>query len=207
MAIREQIQRALDVGLANQAERLPYQKMELLLSLERGEFSVDWPTWEDLGRSSILAQTPDALYLDEETIYALTHDIMFLNGFGTKRRVLPSWSDGISLRQTLSRLIVRVSQERHWDLLGELLLCWDCLGFDQTTIIQRGWTAFLAMQQDDGSFLGPERDGDQKTLADRRPKGSGEAGMGLRLPISHDLSRCDCLFYALMANQPRCIGG
>ena len=43
-------------------------------------------------------------------------------------------------------LLVVTAQQHHWDLLCELLLCWDCLAFDATHVYEKAWDAFLETQ-------------------------------------------------------------
>jgi hypothetical protein len=162
---RELIQRVIDFGLVEHVERLPHRMMELRMLAEWGNFRHAWPSWEALWESSILRRVPSVLYLDEMSTYALTHVIMFFYGFGTKQDVVAPCANIQSLRDMLSMLLVDSCQERHWDLLGELLLCWDCIGLEETPIYERAWETFLSRQVD-GAFPGPEKALAGKTVID-----------------------------------------
>jgi hypothetical protein len=156
---RELIQRVIDAGFLDQVERVPHRMMDVRLTLEWGDFRHPWDSLEAQSSTSMLPREPKALHLDESSLYSLTHVIMFLYGFGTRRDAASPLSDGQRARfaDTLAMLLVIASQEHHWDLLCELLLCWDCLQLPPTGIYWKAWTAFLDTQSADGAFPGPER--------------------------------------------------
>jgi len=156
---RELIQRVIDAGFLDQVERVPHRMMDVRLTLEWGDFRHPWESLETLCQSSILAREPRALYLDEASLYSLTHVIMFLYGFGTRSGADHGLSpeQEVRLLETLSMLLVITAQQRHWDLLIELLLCWDCLNFPVTPLCRKGWETFFALQEPDGALPGPER--------------------------------------------------
>jgi hypothetical protein len=154
---RAAIQRFIDLGLLNHTQRLPHQVMEVRQALDLGEFTHRWPNWDAMYAGSLLAQPLSPLYLDQTAIYAVTHILLFYYGFGPRPPGGAPAAQSDTLRHLLAMLMIRVSQEHHWDLLGELLLCWDCLGLADSEVTERAWTTFLGQQRDDGAFPGPER--------------------------------------------------
>ena len=53
---------------------------------------------------------------------------------------------------------------QHWDLLTELLICWDCLDLAPTHLTDRAWTTLMGHQREDGAcneMTTPEQPGDQ----------------------------------------------
>ena len=154
LAQREILQRAVDAGLLEQSERVVHRQMDVSLHLEWGGFRHDWPSLEELCADSILGQHPRPLFLDENALYAITHVVMFLYGFGL--RPAGASLETVEVRDMLSSLLVVSCQERHWDLLAELLLCWDCIAFAPTPVYERAWQALLAAQEEDGAMPGPE---------------------------------------------------
>ncbi len=155
-AQREILQRAVDAGLLEQSERVVHRQMDVSLHLEWGGFRHDWPSLEELCAASILGKTPRPLFLDENAVYAITHVIMFLYGFGLRRTGAAASLETEAVRDMLSALLVASCQERHWDLLAELLLCWDCIAFAPTPVYERAWRALLGAQTADGALPGPE---------------------------------------------------
>jgi hypothetical protein len=152
---RALIQRALDARLPEQLERLPHRMMDIASCLEWGGFDHPWPSLRRLYDASILGAAPSALLLGEDGMYGITHVVMYLYGFGIRRARIPQGRRD-SLRRLLSMLLVGVSQDRHWDLLAELLLCWEAIGYPATALSDRCWEALLDAQQEDGTIPGPE---------------------------------------------------
>jgi hypothetical protein len=156
LAQREILQRAVDAGLLEQSERVVHRQMDVSLHLEWGGFRHNWPSLEELCAASILGKVPRPLFLDENAVYAITHVVMFLYGFGLRRTGAAASLETEAVRDMLSSLLVVSCQERHWDLLAELLLCWDCIAFEPTPVYERAWRALLGTQKEDGAVPGPE---------------------------------------------------
>lgn len=153
---REILQRAVDAGLLEQSERVVHRQMDVALHLEWGGFRHDWPSLEELCTASILGQRPRPLFLDENAVYAITHVVMFLYGFGLRPAGEAAGLRTEEVRGMLASLLVVSCQERHWDLLAELLLCWDCIGFAPAPVSERAWRSLLGAQKEDGAVPGPD---------------------------------------------------
>jgi hypothetical protein len=155
---RDVVRRALAAGTLDNIELFPYQLMEARLILDWGGFSHGLPKWPELAASAMVSRRPDTLMLTARTAYQVTHDIMFLTGLDPRRGLPePSPLDVQAIEHLLADLIVFYAGRRHWDLLGELLLCWDLLGLPPSRVQREGWSLFLAQQASDGSFAGPSR--------------------------------------------------
>jgi hypothetical protein len=165
---RELIERLAAARLLDHTERPPHRIMEERLALEWGSLHAPLPSWAELIELSILRTTPNPLCLDEGTTYQLTHVILYLFAFGTKRRPPSLLGHPADLRRLLTALILTSCGNRHWDLLGELLLCWTCLELEPSGVSERAWTTFLALQAADGSFPGPAKDADSEMTEDQR---------------------------------------
>lgn len=153
---REVLERLLRLNYVMHTERLPYRLMEVVFSTEWAGLRHPLPSMKSLYGRSILADIPCALYLHDDDIYAITHVLMYFFALGTRSGVAVPTRQLKRLNQTLSTLIVMACQDHHWDLLAELLLCWDCLGNEVSVMYERGWKALLEIQQDNGSLPGPE---------------------------------------------------
>lgn len=147
---RQQIRRALDAGVARAVPADTEHLMDLRMALERAGLPCSAPSWTQLCRATVLAELPDTINADNATGYRLTHAILFATGFGTGTAALPIVAVSPRLRRHVETLLVAYTQERHWDLVGELLLCWDCLGWGATRVIQRAWRAFASAHDPDG---------------------------------------------------------
>lgn len=153
---RELIQRVIDAHFLDHTERLPHRTMDIVSCLEWGEFRHAFPSLESLYASSILGRVPMPAFLNEDALYFLTHVIMFLYGFGIRRDVNLPAECTRNLGPVLSALLISCSAEHHWDLLAELLMCWDCIGLAPTSVSERAWEILLELQNEDGAIPGPE---------------------------------------------------
>lgn len=159
----DMIRKALKLNLPLHVERTPVQMMDLRMSLEWAGLDYALPDWQEMLRLSILGRTPHAVLLDEHAIYSLTHDIMFIYGFGTKTAASQPSLDLPALRHCLINLIVCMCQEGHWDLLGELLISWNCLGCESIPVVDLAWQALLAAQEEDGAIPSRQLAGEETT--------------------------------------------
>lgn len=151
-AIRASLQSAVDFGILAQVERLPHRKVEIRATLDWAGVIHSLPPIADLCTETILGQRISAPLLSDHAFYAITHVILFACRFGVLRSALPTWLSSRKVSTLLSDLIVISAQERNWDLLGELILSWDSLGFPDTGIATAGWESFLGAQRPDGAF-------------------------------------------------------
>jgi hypothetical protein len=149
---RELAQQALDGGVLAHAERPPHRVMEEVLAAEWAGLSHDLPGWADLVGASLLGRPPNPAHLGVEATYELTHVIMFLFGFGMRARPPAPLPEPSAYRQLLATLLVVNCRTGHWDLVGELLLCWSCLGLEPGAVPAAAWRSLLAEQGPDGSF-------------------------------------------------------
>lgn len=154
---RALVQRAIDAGLLDQVERYPHRELDVRLALDWAGVDHPWPSMSEIAyKSPLLRKRPSALFLDEATTYALTHLVMFITDFGVRRDTTASYPALLSV-ELFDGLIAAACLDRHWDLLGELLFCVEALGLPSSDVCEQGWSLFLALQHDDGSFPGPHR--------------------------------------------------
>ena len=153
---RQLVGRAIAAGALDHTERVPHLLMEERMVLDWLKVQHHLPSWEGLIASSMLGRPLRAVRLNERTAYQLTHDIMFVAGFDRVPAAALALLDRSNLRTVLSDLIVRFAGEQHWDLVGEFLLCWDCLQLPHDDGLHgKAWRLLLAQQSGDGSFHGP----------------------------------------------------
>ena len=187
---RELVQRVIDAGYLDQMERAPFRTMELSLTLELGEFRHSVPGLETLIESSILAQPPNPLFLNRDAAYALTHVILFYYAFGTYREAPTPFSDLRGLRDCLSALIVSYCQERYWDLLGELLMCWDCIGLGTSAVTELAWGAFARAQEVDGALPRRAEENEDDLEEGNIEEGNEEEQATIEQQRKDDFARC-----------------
>jgi hypothetical protein len=152
------IQRIIDTGLIEQAERLPHHIMIERTVFDWGGFRHGLPSLAQLTPMTMLVRQPDALYQTTSSAYELTHDIMFGYMLG-ERDAGELAPERDRVHRLLTDALVRFQREGHWDLVGELLMCWDTLDLPRDPVYEAGWSAFTAMQDVDGSIPAVSRPG------------------------------------------------
>lgn len=146
---------AIEAGLLQQAERMPHRLMDIALSLYWADLPNPLPPMQELLKRSLLWGLPDPAHLDQSAMYALTHIVFFCHAFGIEEAPPARLAASPPMRRLFSGLLWRACQEAHWDLLAELLLCWDCIGLEQTPIYSETYGRLLAQQDAAGGFPGP----------------------------------------------------
>jgi uncharacterized protein DUF6895 len=154
---KDLLQRVIDAGFLDAIERVPHRMMDVRLSLDWAGLGHNWPDMQALASSSIVGRgVPSALYLDEAACYALTHVVMFSHDFGTRTRSIVIAHNTAGWRVLLSGLLLSAAQKHQWDLLAELVLCWDCLELEHSDVYHRAWAHLTAIQTGTGAIPGPE---------------------------------------------------
>jgi len=97
--------------------------------------------------SSLLAQSPNVVELNDSDVYAITHALFYLTDFG--QRPATTSAHVPAILEALLRLAIA---ERNADLVAELLFCALPYGLANTAA---GWYLFAEMQQPDGRLPGP----------------------------------------------------
>jgi hypothetical protein len=151
--LRHRLQSAVDVGALSQIERLPHRLLELRAALDWAGVVHSLPPTCDICAQTILGKALSTSLLSDSAIYAITHVILFGSRFGLMQGALPEWLRSAPVRSLLCDLLVVTSQARNWDLLGELLLGWECIGFEHDLVITAGWASFLDAFRADGAVL------------------------------------------------------
>ena len=155
LRMRQLVKRAVSTNLLGQSERVPHRVMDIRACLDLAEIECSLPTLEALLEHSILATNPNAILMGEDDLYALTHVLMFLCCFGTRRDHRLSIERRESLGALLGCLVCIAALDRHWDLLSEFLICWKGMDLEMHPIVERAWEALGAAQNEDGSIAGP----------------------------------------------------
>lgn len=153
------LQRLVDVRLLDTLEQPVHRVMEDRLALEWAGLRHSLPSWQVLARRSILGSKANPAFMDEIAAYQLTHVVMYLTAFGS-RPPRPRVETDERSRQLMSTLLVRFVGQRHWDLVGELLLSWALLELGPSAVCDGAWSALLQEVGPDGSVTQPRSEGD-----------------------------------------------
>jgi hypothetical protein len=134
-------------------EVAPHRILDREYFLWKAGLRDDEPSWPTLYANTALALAPDALHLDREAAYAITHTLFYLSDWG---RRIPSFTQKESERVTgiLDCLIVHYWRLGHWDLLGELLMNRVALRAPSSHLATAAAAAFLNAWRPDGCVPG-----------------------------------------------------
>jgi hypothetical protein len=153
-AYHAQVQRLVDKGHPLAAERVPYRMLDLRFILDLGEFRHSMPSYSELYRATPLAMELEAAFIDIPEAYSVTHTVFFITQFGAGSPDSIPAEELPGVQWLVTMLLGLYARERHWDLVGELLLCCSFLNWRPPLIYDEAWTAFWAAQQPDGAVPG-----------------------------------------------------
>ncbi|GAA0516414.1 DUF6895 family protein [Deinococcus depolymerans] len=105
---------------AQAAERLPYRHLEMLwLQTLRGQ-PPSTAAWAAAVQCSLLANEAHAVHMTADSVYALTHGLMYVTDFG--QQALPPDVDQDGVTRMLDACLAWHAVSENLDLVGELLL-------------------------------------------------------------------------------------
>lgn len=163
------IQNLLDHSNILFRSRGPDSMLELIHLLDLGGFRYHLLSPATY-LNRILQRSANIIRITHDETYTITHIIFYLSDFGVRR----DFSIPDKQRQQLSWLVEHLLgmyvRDKHWDLVGELLICCHCLRQTHSPLYAIGWQAFLGAQRPDGAVPGPRYDPKQEAAlaADRR---------------------------------------
>jgi len=149
------IQQVIDQGYVLATETTPMRLLDRRHMLDCGQFRHDLPSYAELYQQTLLAQTPELVYLTDTDIYAITHTIFYLTDFGRISSPFLQGDHLTTIRGCIETLLGVYIRHKNWDLVGELLLDCYCLHWYPEIIFDLAWTEISQHQLPDGSVPGP----------------------------------------------------
>jgi hypothetical protein len=126
----------------------PYRVLELSYLLRIAGFDHPLPPDDEVFRHTLLGKRADILdYCD---LYNITHTIFYISDFGLTLPAFLGEGPRHFLRRLLQRGLSVSIAGMNWDLVGEMILTFRCLGLKDEPAIGVGWENLCAMQQADG---------------------------------------------------------
>ncbi len=149
----ESLRLAWASGYLFAVEVVPHRVLDREYFLWKAGLLSSEPDWPKLYANTALAVAPDALHLDHEAAYAITHTLFYLSDWGRRK---PPFEAEESARVTriLDCLMVHYWRVRHWDLLGELLVNRVALGARESPLATGASAGFLNAWRPDGCIPG-----------------------------------------------------
>lgn len=149
------IQQVVDEGYALAIETEASDRLGLRYVLDLGGFDHPLPGYEELYEQTLLARCPSILHLTDDDVYRITHTVLYLSDYGTRRlRGVPD-DDLPRIRWIVGSLLGLALRASHWDLVSELLLCLRSLAWRPAVVFEAAWDGLLAGQLPDGAVPGP----------------------------------------------------
>lgn len=165
-ASKELIQRVIDQGYVVAAETTPMRLLDRRHMLDCGQFRHSLPSYEQLYHNTLLAQTPELVYLTDTDVYAITHILFYLTDFGRSPSSILHGEHLTTIQWMIETLLGLYLRRKNWDLVGELLLDCYCLHWYPDTVFDLAWKAIRNSQLPDGSIPGPRYSQEQRETLD-----------------------------------------
>jgi Domain of unknown function (DUF6895) len=146
------LSRSLAGSAARSGEAAPHRQLELdwLRALAGVSENASQGAERSLAARSILAQPVDLLFSGRSDMYAFTHALMFLTGFGVTRECLPRPRQYLAL--DAEALLAAGLDDHDYDVAAELLLTWPLLGLDWSPAATFAFSV-LTQVEDRAGFL------------------------------------------------------
>jgi hypothetical protein len=149
----ETLRRAQARGLLFSAEMVPHRVLDREYFLWKSGLANCEPDWLKFYATTGLAMAPDALHVDKEAAYSITHTLFYLSDLG--RRPPPfDAAEAERVTRILDCLMVHYWRLRHWDLLGELLANRVSMPAPESRLAMGASAAFLNAWRSDGCIPG-----------------------------------------------------
>jgi hypothetical protein len=140
--------------LLRPVELVPYRALEREYTLWKSGYFRREPNWRPLMKATLLLQQVAPWGFDDESAYAVTHTLFYLTDFGRRAAPLKPIEYN-QVRNLVDSLLLHYWRTGNWDLVGELLICLNCLplchseiGFGASRAFHGAWETDGAMPPD-----------------------------------------------------------
>jgi len=150
---RSELEALLEARNVTRVERTPTRQLELRYVLELAGLRHNLPSWREIYRRTLAATRPVTASLEPSDIYAITHTVFYVTGFGRNPDRALSRAERVRLIRMTDEIQERMIGAHHWDLVAELILARCCLAGGRTFADQAAWEALARAQAEEGHFL------------------------------------------------------
>jgi hypothetical protein len=154
---REDSNRLLRQDLLHVLDQTPWSILSLTYFLDRCGMRHGLPSLEELYSWSILRSRPPLHFLATHEMYALSHLIFFLGDFGGNIAFFTRLPDHQSISKYIDHVTAACLIEEDWDLTGEFLIGYECVGVDQSPMRDFAWRQLVRHQLPQGQIDVPRR--------------------------------------------------
>ncbi|MFG1345505.1 hypothetical protein V5F59_11475 [Xanthobacter autotrophicus DSM 431] len=171
---RDDLMRVLRQDMLHVRDQTPWSILSLTYFLDLCGIQHSLPSSEDLYLRSILGSRPPIHCLSNHELYALSHLIFFFGDFGDNRGFFTRLPDHRPLSIYLDHVTAACLIDGDWDLTGEFLIGYECIGADHSLMRDFAWRQILQHQRPSGEIDVPRRIQMKSDQSDASPLGMFE---------------------------------
>ncbi len=149
---REHANRILRQDLLQVRDQTPWSIVSLSYFLDRCGIRHGLPSVEELYSWSILRSRPPLHVLSTHEMYALSHLMFFFGDFGVNRAFFTRLPDHGPLSTYIDHVTAACLIDGDWDLTGEFLIGYECVGADVSPMRAFAWRQMLQHQLPTGQI-------------------------------------------------------
>ncbi|MDJ0719487.1 MAG: hypothetical protein QNJ54_35590 [Prochloraceae cyanobacterium] len=138
-------------GYPKTTEVIPFRQLDRQYVLWKSGLQKRLPNWISLYANTTAACHRSSIYLDDASVYSITHTLFYLTDFGGQTAPL-SDSEVKRLITTVESLLVHYWRCKNWDILGELLINLLNLNCKESNLIADASRTFREAAQEDGAI-------------------------------------------------------
>ncbi len=151
-------------GYPEATEAVPYRQLERRYILWKSGYLPHEPSWLRLYRDTVLARSRSPVHLDQDAAYSVTHTLFYLTDMGN--RPAPFEAREVDrVTGLVECLLVHYWRLAHWDLVGELLVCLNCLHKWDSDLDAQAAKGFLRAWRSDGAVPAERRAAEETRAA------------------------------------------
>ncbi|WP_028296311.1 DUF6895 family protein [Olivibacter sitiensis] len=139
-------------GFPDAQEVVPFRELDVVYFYNISGYG-EKRLFADSYERTFLSKMKNAVYIDNDSAYSITHTILYLSDFGLEYPMLLEPRKEL-VQSTIESLIVHYWRLGNWDILGELLLCAEIMGVSESSICPIATERFYSFHQTDGSING-----------------------------------------------------
>mgnify|MGYP001067364997 CR=1 FL=1 len=139
-------------GYFESIEVVPYRAFDLVYTYWKAGLREE-PNWESLYMKTVLGRSNNSFCIDEDSAYSITHTIFYLTDVGSRPFPISKAYKEHSIKMVES-LLLHFWRIGHWDLMGELLINLNSIGFENKLLFTEAKNAFHEVWRDNGAVPG-----------------------------------------------------
>ncbi|MBS4198558.1 hypothetical protein KHA93_02705 [Bacillus sp. FJAT-49732] len=138
-------------GYFKSIEVVPYRAFDLVYTYWKSGWLEKEPDWEKLYMDTVMARSQNSFCIDVDSAYSITHTIFYLTDMGNRPAPISKLHFDRSI-QLVESLLIHYWRIGHWDLMGELLINLNNIGYTNTLLLNGAQKAFHKVWRNNGAL-------------------------------------------------------